>query len=171
VARLISSELATFLETGVSMIAGSRDARLRPETVRTVGIRVSREADEVTSFLPVATSARMISDLRDNGRIALCFSRPADHRTILLKGRVLGIELAPDCDRALVDRYREMFAATLGEIGLPGRITLRLDNWPCHAVRVAVEHVFVQTPGPDAGAALLTNAPMSATTAGAEVHR
>ena len=58
-ARLISSELATFLETGVSMIAGSRDARLRPETVRTVGVRVSREADEVTSFLPVATSARI----------------------------------------------------------------------------------------------------------------
>jgi hypothetical protein len=154
VPRLISPELADFLETGVSMIAGSRDARMRSETLRTVGVRVSRERDEVTSYFPVATSARMIANLRDNGRVALCFSRPADHRTIQLKGRVLSIEPAADGDRAWVDRYREGFAATLGVIGLPGRITMRLNNWPCHAVRVAVERVFVQTPGPGAGAAL-----------------
>lgn len=167
-ARQISSELADFLETGVSMIAGSRDARLRPETVRAAGIRVHRGSDEVTAFLAVATSARMVSNLRDNGRIALCFSRPADHRTIQLKGRVLAIEEAPQTDRALVDRYREMFAATLGLIGLPGRISMRLNNWPAYAVRVAVENVYVQTPGPNAGAALV---PSSVEAPAAEARR
>ncbi len=153
-ARRISPELATFLEAGVSMTAGSRDARLRPETVRLLGIRVESEADEVTVFVPAATGARLVSDLRDNGRIALCFARVEDHRTIQLKGRVLAIAEASESDRAVVDRYRELFAAVLATFGLPGRITLRLRNWPCHAVRVAVERVYVQTPGPGAGALL-----------------
>jgi hypothetical protein len=43
---------------------------------------------------------------------------------------------------------------SLAFIGMPPRLTLRQDSWPCHAVRLRIESVFLQTPGPGAGAPL-----------------
>jgi pyridoxamine 5'-phosphate oxidase-like protein len=149
---VISAELTEFIEAGLSMLVGTRDARLVPDYVRAVGARVEKGGREVTVFLPAATSAASIANLADNGRIAMCVSRPVDHRTVQLKGRVVSSGSAADADRPLLERYRTDFAATLAYVGVPPRLTLRMSHWPSYAVRFRVESLFDQTPGPGAGA-------------------
>jgi hypothetical protein len=152
---LITEELAEFIQSGVSIQLGTRDARLAPDCVRLVGARVEAavggERNGVTLFLPFATGAKSLANLKDNGRIAVCFSRPADHRSIQLKGQALSLEPAVLSDRPVVDRYRAELADVLSVLGVPPRTLLRIGHWPCTAARFLVESVFVQTPGPGAG--------------------
>jgi hypothetical protein len=148
---LITEELAEFIQSGVSIQLGTRDARLVPDCVRLVGARVEPGRKEVTLFLPRATGAKSLANLRDNGRIAVCFSRPADHRSIQLKGRILALDDATPSDRPVVDRYRAALSDVLSVLGVPPRTLSRISHWPCTAARFQVDSVFVQTPGPGAG--------------------
>ena len=150
----LSPELVQFLESGVSMQVGTRDSCLVPEAVRAVGARVVGSGPEVVVYVPVATGARTVDNLGENGRIAVCFSRIEDHRTIQLKGRVLEVRSATGEERATIDRYRAAFGENLAFVGMPPRLSFRIASWPCHAVRLRVETIWVQTPGPGAGDAL-----------------
>ncbi len=149
---MISDEIASFLESGISILIGTRDERLVPEAVRGCGARVDANGTELLVLLPVATGAATAANLAANGRIAITFSRPTDHRSLQIKGRVLELRAAGDAERAIVDRYRCSFAQELALVGVPPRMTFRLAMWPAHAVRLAIEGVYVQTPGPGAGA-------------------
>jgi hypothetical protein len=147
-------DLVGFLESGVSVLVGTRDARLAPDATRAVGARLADDGGELMVFLPAATCATALANVGDNGRIAVCFSRAFDHRAVQVKGRAIEVRLAREQERALVDRYRAALAEELGHVGVPPRATLRWAHWPCHVVRLRVEGVFVQTPGPGAGAPL-----------------
>jgi hypothetical protein len=153
-AQAISTELATFIQSGLSILVGSRDRRLFPDCLRAVGARVERGRREVTIFVPTATGAPAVANFAENGRVAICFSRIEDHRSIQVKGRVVSVAPASEADRAVIERYRGEFVRNLAFIGMPPRLTLRLNAWPCHAVRLRVESLFLQTPGPGAGAPL-----------------
>jgi hypothetical protein len=152
---ILPVEVASFLESGISVLVGTRDARLVPESTRGVGGRVEAGGAELTVFLPAATAARAIANLRDNGRIAICFSRAVDHRSIQVKGRVLSIRDGDAADRAAIERWLEGLAVGWQQVGTPPSATRRLARWPAHAVRLALEEVYLQTPGPGAGAPLL----------------
>jgi len=147
---LISAELSAFIEKGVSILVGSRDAGLAPECLRAIGVQVE-SSSELTVFLPASTAQATVANLLDNGRIAVCFSCIADHHTSQLKGRVLSIEIAGEESRPIVDRYRRAIAQELASVGLPQHITFRINHWPCWAVRLRVDDHYDQTPGPDAG--------------------
>jgi hypothetical protein len=150
---VLSPELATFAESGVSLLVGTRDSRLMPEATRAVGARVEAGGAELTVFLADATGADTLANVRDNGRIAVCFSR-VDHRSIQVKGTVLSVREAAPAEREIVERYNDLLTASWGQVGIPARLLRRWQRWPCHAVRLRIESVFVQTPGPGAGAPL-----------------
>ena len=143
--------LVEFLNSGVVLGCASRDSRLVPRSAWPVGIRVEAGGEEVTIFLPVATGEEVLANLRDNRRIAVVATAPADHRSLQLKGQVLEQRPASDDDRSQIDLYRACLARTLEPHGVPRSSVLRIGHWPAHAVRFRVEHVFVQTPGPVAG--------------------
>lgn len=151
---MIPVEFLDFLQSGVSITVGTRNDRLLPECCRAMGSRVEEDGRELTVFLPAGTAEQSVANLRDNGRIAVCFSRAGDHRSLQIKGTVVSVREAAEPDRQHILRYRRALAEAWGVIGVPPQITLRLAHWPCHAVRVRVEAVFNQTPGPGAGAAL-----------------
>lgn len=148
---MVSAELAAFLESAVTILVGTRDASLGPECVRAMGARVERGRRDVTLFVPSAIGARTFANAAENQRVAACFTRVKDHRSIQLKGHVVHVREAEAADRACVDRYRSGLADALGELGLPPRTLFRVAHWPCHAIRFRVEAIFVQTPGPGAG--------------------
>jgi len=143
--------LVEFLSSGVVLGCASRDARLVPRSVWPVGLRVEPGGEEITVFLPVATAAEVVANLRDNRRIALVATAPVDHRAVQVKGQVLEIRPASDEERTETDRYRACLARTLDPLGVPRAVLLRVLHWPAHAVRFRVEQLFVQTPGPSAG--------------------
>ena len=165
---VLAPELVTFLASEESVLIGTRDESLFPESARCVGVRVEPGACEVTVFVPMATGEPTVANLAANGRAAISVTRPRDHRSFQLKGPALEVRAARPDERAIVERYRVALAQELGMLGLPPRLTFRVSHWPCHAVRVRVESMFVQTPGPGAGARL--DAEGAARIAAAEAH-
>jgi hypothetical protein len=149
----IAPELIEFLESGISLLVGSRDARLLPEVTRAFGAHVEPGGRELTVFIPHATAERTLANVRDNGRLAVCFSA-IDHRSYQIKGRWTGVRDADENDRRAIERYRKALAQHYGAVGMAPRLTYRLSHWPAHALRMEVESIFLQTPGPGAGVAL-----------------
>ena len=134
------------------MLVGTRDRDLVPDAVRGVGVRIWPGAAQLTAYLPVATSARAVANLRDNGRLAVTLSLPRTHRTIQIKGTVRELRAARDDERATILAWRDGFVACLAVVGLLPGATGRLTCWPAHAADLDIEEVFTQTPGPGAGA-------------------
>jgi hypothetical protein len=151
---LIGAELQQFLESGVSVLVGTRDRLLVPEAARGFGLRVEAEGRELEVFLPAAWAARTLANLRDNGRIAVAAARPQDHRAAQVKGEIVGIREGGPDDLAAIERYRALLVDDFAPFGYPPRDFHRLNVWPCHVVRLRVEALFEQTPGPRAGAPL-----------------
>jgi len=106
--QAISTELAAFCHSGVSILVGTRDRCLFAECVRAVGARVERGRRELSVFVPLATGAVTAANLADNQRIAVCFTRIEDHRSIQFKGRAVAVALASDASAAL---FRETASA------------------------------------------------------------
>jgi len=152
---LIGSELQQFLESGVSVLAGTRDRILVPEAIRGFGLRVEAQGRELAVFVPRVWGARTLANLRDNGRIAVAAARPADHRSVQVKGALVEVRDGDATDRAAIERYRELLVRDFGAIGYPPRVLHRLNVWPCDVVRLRVEALFEQTPGPRAGEPLV----------------
>lgn len=151
---MIGADLAPLLQSGVSLIVGTRDSNLVPESARALGARVETGGRDVTVFLPVATCAQSIANLAANGRIAVTFVRIGDHYAVQAKGRVVEVRAATGDEHELIDRYRGELIQALGFVGMPPRQTARFAHWPAHAVRFVVEALYEQTPGPGAGGAL-----------------
>jgi hypothetical protein len=149
--RVISPDLAAFMESGVSVLVGTRDARLVSECQRALGVSVEPDGLHFVVYVPRAIGERIVADARANGRIAVCFARVEDHQSIQLKGHVAEIREARESERERIDRYRNAFADVLAVIGMPRALTLRMAHWPCWAIRVQADSSFVQTPGPGAG--------------------
>jgi len=146
----ISPDLAEFLQSGIGVLVGSRDARMVPEVARAFGARVEAGGGELTVFLPVATAERTLANALENGRLAVCFSA-VDHRSYQIKGRMQDVRAADEDERRSIERYRAALAQHYGAVGMPPRLTYRISHWPAHAVRLEVEAIYIQTPGPGAG--------------------
>jgi hypothetical protein len=132
-------------------LVGTCSRELVPDSVRGMGVRIWPGASQLTLLMPAATSATSIANLRENPRIAVTFAHVPTHRSVQLKGAVLAIRDGDEGDRELATRYREKLADDLAFVGMPISNTLRLSNWPLHAVDIDIKVVFAQTPGPVAG--------------------
>jgi len=148
---MLPEEHVTFVESGVSVLVGTRDAHLKPFGMRGVGAKVHADRKTLTIFLPTPTSVRALENLRDNGRIAITFTRPIDHRSMQLKGKAIAFREANEDERPLLESWVEGWARHLEVVGLPRALGSRLTFWPAMAVDVAIEASFHQTPGPSAG--------------------
>jgi len=148
---MIPQPIVDLLETGVSVMVGTRDASLTPECTRAWGIQVGADRGTVTIFLSERFAGKTIDNLRDNGRIAVTCTRPTDHITCQLKGQVRGMKPATPADRDLSQQWHREFIAELKAIGVPSALSEAWISEPTLAVEFAVTEVFDQTPGPGAG--------------------
>jgi hypothetical protein len=147
----LSEELAEFVEGGLSMLVGTRDAALRPKVERAVGAFVGADRETVTVYLNKVLAAIAIANLDDNGNIALTVSRPYDHRSLQLKGKMLSMRESTEEDRAKQERWLTGFVEHLYIVGLPRSVVRTIKVFPSVAVTMRVEDMFEQTPGPGAG--------------------
>lgn len=144
-------EVVTFAESGLSLLVGTRDEDLIPDSVRAVGIKIWPGSSQLTVFLPAATSARAVANARVTRQIAVTLSYPPTHRTIQIKGTVREVREAGADDRPVIEEYIGAFAEVLCSVGLSRHLTRRVTRWPAFAVDVEMVEVFAQTPGPGAG--------------------
>jgi hypothetical protein len=139
------------LEPGLSILVGTADPAGAPSCCRAIGIDSRDEFDTVTVYLPVATSHQIIHNLATTGRLAVTATHPRDNFATQFKGTTMEARLARDDEAPFVRARLDAFADILERIGVPRRLTRSVAHWPAFAVTMRVEHVFDQTPGPNAG--------------------
>jgi hypothetical protein len=148
---MIPPQMIDLLETGVSVVVGTRDAALTPECTRAWGIRVGKDRASVTIFLTEAVSRKTLQNLKENEQVAISCTRPTDHMACQLKGRLRAIRPAAPRDREHKQHWHREFTAELVAIGVPAELCEAWITEPALAVDVDVTDVFQQTPGPGAG--------------------
>ena len=147
----IPPEVVPWLQSGVSLSVGTRNAELMPEVMRVTGLRIDPTRRLATVYFPAATGAATAKNLRENGVIAVCASEPKTHRSLQLKGKLVELREARPEERATIEQYIADFVIELSYVGLPTQLTSRLTRWPALAATFEINDLFVQTPGPKAG--------------------
>lgn len=151
---MIDKELGSFLQQGIAIQLGTRNQRLEPNGVRVVAVKVDDDGEHVVAYVPEIAARHVLPDLEANGQAALVFARPPDERACQLKGRFAGARQATDAERAGVLAQWDLWLDRLTTIGYPRATFEHWTTWPCVAIRVRVNAIFNQTPGPGAGAPL-----------------
>ena len=154
---LLDASNAEFIQTGISIVAASRDDVLVPSIGRASGCRVSGDRRAVSIFVPQSQAAQLVADVVKSGRIAVVFSRPSTHRTLQLKADDARVRAATADERAIVARYVDAFAREIGLLGHTAEqacamFEARDDDLV--AIDFTPNAAFEQTPGPKAGSPL-----------------
>jgi hypothetical protein len=147
----ISDDLKTFLEAGASVLVGTRSGELVPDGVRAWGPRVSADKTSVEVFVDRPSAATCVSNLRDNGRVAVCFTEVTTNRSVQLKGRCVEVGDPQASDWPVVDAHRQGFTDQVGDLGFPANMVRNMWSTQVVKIRFVIEDVFDQTPGPKAG--------------------
>jgi hypothetical protein len=154
---MIPAKIVRFLEERANVgFAGTRDADLVPRGHRVCGWQIAPDGQVFTAFVPAASADRMVAALQQNGRIAITLEEVGTHETYQIKGRYLGHRPVRPPDVEIVDRTRERFARGVRafvEDHLLAAMQASIPA-PALAVEIAVDEVFLQTPGPGAGTRL-----------------
>jgi hypothetical protein len=154
---LLDEDNAAFIQTGISIIAASRDGALVPSIARVSGCRVSADRRSVSVFLPLSQAADLVADVRRCACVAVVFSRPSTHRTLQLKAADARVRTATPDEAATVARYAEAFGreiALLGHTEEQARVMFEARPDDLVAIDFTPNAAFEQTPGPKAGSPL-----------------
>ena len=151
---MIDKELAAFLEEGIGIQIGTRDAGFAPSGARVVAVRVEEDGSHLTAFVPSRAAPQVLPDLEANGQAAIVFARPPDERSCQVKGMFAGLGATEAAEERFVRDQWQRWLERLTTIGLPLTTFEDWDVWPCVAIRIRVTALFNQTPGPNAGVAL-----------------
>ena len=149
---MIDAELAAFLEEGLGIQLGTRNARLEPTGVRVVAAAVEPDHVHLIAYVPEVCGAQILPDLESNGEAAVVFARPPDERACQLKGTFVGARAATGDERQIVLAQWDRWLDRLASVGYARGMFEHWIAWPCLAVRIRVSAIFNQTPGPGAGA-------------------
>jgi hypothetical protein len=152
---MLDKSLTEFLEQGLAIHIGTRNAALRPNGCRVTAVRVEDQGRHLVAYLPKAATAAVLEDLHSNGQAAVSFARPTDDRAVQVKGEFISARDAESPDEEFVlGQWRSL----LGQLDMIGLAALTSTStwlmWPCVAVKLRVTAVYSQTPGPEAGAVL-----------------
>ena len=150
----IDATLATFLQSPVMIIVGSCDDGLLPQIARAAGAIVDRTKGRIDLIVSSWQWPQTIANVRRNGRLAVTFARPVDYVSYQLKGRAAIIP-ASAAHRQRAQRYIEAMTETFAGLGLDRAVAAPwLVDLEPQVLRLAVETIFVQTPGEKAGSIL-----------------
>jgi hypothetical protein len=152
---LLDAELVAFMQSGLSILAASRDAGDAPSVARVHGCRVSADRRLVTIFVARSQAGTLLDDVERCGALAVVFSYPPTHRTIQLKCNSARVRLPVPGETDHVPDYVEAFTVGVLPFGYEPRQMATLfacTEGDLVAIDFAPESAFVQTPGPKAGA-------------------
>jgi len=154
---LLDEAHAAFIQSGVSVVAASRDGQNTPTLARAIACRVTADRRRVKIFLSRSQSGTLLDDVRANRTLAVVFCQPSTHRTIQLKSLdAVVVELAPGDAERMAEHARLVIADLkllgYGDTLLHAAFGHVMDD--VTAVAFTPSEAFTQTPGPGAGARL-----------------
>jgi len=160
----IPGRIVRFLEQSANVaFAGTRDHDLVPYGHRVSGWRVGADGRTLTALVAQHFTAHLVESLEDNGEIALTVEEFLSHETYQFKGRYLRHRPPQDQDIEVVGRIRERFLKGIRQFyaDAPEHVLNAFILAPALAVDFDVREIYLQTPGPGAGARLVPPAESS----------
>jgi len=154
---LLPPDLLAMMQRGVSVIAGSRDADLRPSIMRALGSKVEEGGRKVTIFVSRRQSRQLVQDVAATGYVAVVFSEPSSHRTVQVKARRAVLRNADTSDEPVLARYLTSMEHEIQRVGFAPHLTRAMLAHKLEdlvAISFEPEVAFDQTPGPKAGTCL-----------------
>ena len=154
---MIPGKIVRFLERANVAFAGTRDRELVPHGHRVAGWSVSADARTLTALIPESSRDHLIESLTENGQFSMTMEEYPSHEAYQFKGRYVQHRPVRPEDVEASDRIRERFLKSLRPFFPPGAdhpIRAFIPQ-PGIAVEIEVLEIFVQTPGPGAGARLI----------------
>jgi hypothetical protein len=148
----IPDDLVPLIEGGAATWMATRGAGLEPELVRVMGSLVGEGGRTLTAYLPLEQARRTLANLEVYPEAAIFFARLTDYRSVQVKGEVVAVRGTDAEEVERQARYGQEFADVCARIGIPRDLVATLTYWPSRAVEVEVRELYVQTPGPNAGA-------------------
>jgi hypothetical protein len=154
---VLPGKIVRFLEQHANMgFAGTRDRDLVPCGCRVSGWRVHADGHTMTLFIPEPLVDRVIASLEENGQFAVTVEEHPTHETYQLKGTYVSHRAVEADDLPLVTRFRERLVRSIRSTippGVPEAFVgaLAVPD-PAIAIDVDIREVYLQTPGPGAGA-------------------
>jgi len=153
----IPGRILRFLEHRANLaFAGTRSPHLVPYGHRVTGWIPDESGTRLTALIPQNFTENLVEFLQDNGQFALTVEEFPSHETYQFKGRYVEHRPVRAEDIGAVERIRERFVKSVrpiyGEAAEP--ILMSYIQAPAVAVTFDVHEIFLQTPGPGAGARL-----------------
>ena len=155
---MIPDRLVQFLEQRANVaFAGTRNRELVPFGHRVSGWSIGADGRTLTAFTPEPLTADILESLQTNGELALTVEAFPAHETYQFKGRYVSHRPALHDDFAIAARIRERFVKSMRTVfpALPEPFAGAFTSQPAFAVAFEVSEIFVQTPGPGAGARIV----------------
>jgi hypothetical protein len=155
---VIPEKIVRFLEQRANVaFAGTRNRDLVPFGHRVSGWCIGADGRTLTAFLPEPFTAGLVESLQENGELALTVEDFPAHETYQFKGRYVSHRPAHREDIDIVDRIRERFVKSMRTVFpmLPEAFAGAFTSKPALAVEFEVAAIYVQTPGPGAGARIV----------------
>lgn len=155
---MIEPEVAELLESPCSLLVGTVSTGGVPEATR--GWSVVLHSPDRLRVLLADNAARTLGHLEGGGRMALTATHFLTLVSWQLKGRATAIEPATATDQIRFDAFCAECVRILHESeGAPEEVIWRMVPPGIVACEMAVEQVYDQTPGPEAGARIAPVAP------------
>jgi hypothetical protein len=154
---LLDEEHAAFIQSGVSILAASRDPANAPKLARAVGCRVAPDRRRVVVLLAASQATGLLAAIRATRAIAVGFNEPSTHRAFQLKGTDAAVSVPEAGDPKTAARYVDAVAADICRLGWNdafARALVAFDPAELVAIAFTPSAAFDQTPGPRAGARL-----------------
>lgn len=149
--------LVNFLERASVAFGCTRTKDCTPQIHWVSGWTLDPDRSTIHCSIPAKFTAGLDEALKDNGRFALTLERIGPHETYQFKGTADSLRPSSAADRAVTDVCRKRFVDACCDLG-PRFAALDLTSYilpPEVTVSLRVHEVFLQTPGPGAGARLV----------------
>lgn len=149
---MLNQKLVDFIHAAPWIVLGTRDEKLRSHGSYAMGARVDGATGVLTVFVPDAMGDRVLPAVRASRLAAVVLGEPSSHETYQLKGDVTEVRPMTAADDAVQDIFMAKMGGVMAQLGFPVADWKFPPPHPGTAVVIQVRDVYVQTPGPGAGA-------------------
>ena len=138
-------------ESGCAMMFGTTGLDGSISVSRAWGLTVSHDRSQLRLLLCRAQSEASLAHLAENPWLAITFTTMRNLHSMQVKGRVKAIGPTTPEDAEVNQAWICAFVDDLEAIGVPAAPLSRAIMTVDTAIELAIERVFIQTPGPHAG--------------------
>lgn len=147
----VDDKLLDFFNRPLMCIIAVADETGRPSAGRGVGFHLLEDRETIDVIFSAWQWPRLVSSIRQTGRIAATFVSPSDYVSFQLKGSA-GMRETETSDLDRADRFMTAATDELESLGVPRRLIAPwLTAREARVARLVISEIYVQTPGPLAG--------------------